>query len=584
MRKHQSCLLEGKGVILPKQMSKKRRERAQDWHSADLHLHTPASSDYEEPDRSYLDILQKAEGRGLDIIAFTDHNTVAGYRSMIRDIEELEFLERLERLRPVETRRLDEYRRLLNKILVLPGFEFTATFGFHILGVFSDKIPLREIEYVLLDLNIPSDKVDEGAVEVGATTDVLTAYRVIDEAGGIVIAAHANSSHGVAMRGFDFGGQTRIAYTQDRHLHALEVTDLEKTGRRTTAQFFRGSKPEYPRRMRCIQGSDAHRLARETPNQRRMGVGDRVTEFLLPEVSFEALRELLLGDDFAKSRPYRATHAPFDHISAAREEGANIVQAFHEGYTRRGGRQYAIVADVCAFANTNGGTIYVGISAGKKKPVGIEDTAAAIKTIRQEIELKMTPPIDVSVDVQETGGVKVVRIVVPGGEDPPYAIEDNRIYVRGEDETSLAVRDEIVQLVLRSRVRPLADESGVESADMGQIEPPRTGVEIIASEERKGTVYHTMRDLRNGNVVKNVTRKSARKLWHYAIAQCEAHPLAAEQVQWHGDIGLWQRRKYRNQVMFDLVQRDNGGLRVYFGVTEAGVHGAWQQVIGGEED
>ena len=83
---------------------------------------------------------------------------------------------------------------------------------------------------------------------------------MIDEAGGLVIAAHANSSHGVALRGLDFGGQTRIAYTQDRHLHALEVTDLEKRGRRTTASFFSGRKPEYPRRMHCIQGSDAHRL------------------------------------------------------------------------------------------------------------------------------------------------------------------------------------------------------------------------------------------------------------------------------------------------------------------------------------
>jgi len=90
--------------------------------------------------------------------------------------------------------------------------------------------------------------------------------------------------------------------------------------------------------------------------------------------------------------------------------------------------------------------------------------------------------------------------------------------------------------------------------------------------------------LRNGNVVKNVTRKSARKLWHYAIAQQESHTLTSEKVQWHGDIGLWQRRKYRNQLMYDLVQRDNGEMRVYFGVTEAGIHGAWQQIIGGEEE
>ena len=48
----------------------------------DLHLHTPASSDYQEPQATTLDILQRAEARGLDLIAFTDHNTVAGYRRL----------------------------------------------------------------------------------------------------------------------------------------------------------------------------------------------------------------------------------------------------------------------------------------------------------------------------------------------------------------------------------------------------------------------------------------------------------------------------------------------------------------------
>ena len=568
-------------------MRKKRRQGASQWRQADLHLHTPASSDYEELERSYLEILQKAESRGLDIIAFVDHNTLGGYRAMRQEIEQLDFLEGLQRLRPEEKRRLDEYRRLLKKILVLPGFEFTATFGFHILGIFPDTLPLREIEYILLALNIPSEKLDEGSVEVGATTDVLTAYRLIAEAGGIVIAAHANSSHGVAMRGMKFGGQTRIAYTQDPHLHALEVTDLEKKGRRTTAQFFSGSKPEYPRRMRCIQGSDSHRLDRDPKNPKRLGVGGRVTEFLLPEVSFDALHALFMGDDFALSRPYRPTHAPFDHTHAAREQGPNIVQSFHEGYTRRGGRIYAIVADVCAFANTNGGTTYIGLPGSKKKKaVGVDNPNTAIKAIQQEVESKITPPIKVAIDVQATEGVKVVRIVVPRGDDPPYAIDDNRIYVRGEAETSLAVRDEIVQLVRRGlgevKTPPVVAEEVEEPS--GRTEPPRTGVEIIASEERRGTFYHTMRDLRNGNVVKNVTRKSARRLWHYAITQHEAKPPTPKQIQWSGDVGLWQRRKYRGETMYDLAQRDNGGLRIYYGVTEAGVHSEWQNVIGNGEE
>ncbi len=78
------------------------------------------------------------------------------------------------------------------------------------------------------------------------------------------------------MFGLSFGGQTRIAYTQDPNLHALEVTDLESsTRRRTTASFFNGSKPQYPRRMHCIQGSDAHRISGEGKN---LGVGERATE------------------------------------------------------------------------------------------------------------------------------------------------------------------------------------------------------------------------------------------------------------------------------------------------------------------
>ena len=97
-----------------------------------------------------------------------------------------------------------------------------------------------------------------GAPDAGPTSDVIEAYEAIAEAGGLAIAAHANSSNGVAMQGFNFGGQTKIAYTQHPALAALEVTDLDQTGRRTTASFFNGSKPEYPRRMHCIQGSDAH--------------------------------------------------------------------------------------------------------------------------------------------------------------------------------------------------------------------------------------------------------------------------------------------------------------------------------------
>src|SRR5690606_19323009 len=124
-----------------------------------------------------------------------------------------------------------------------------------------------------------------------------------------------------------------------------------------------------------------------------------------------------------------------------------------------------------------------------------------------------TPPLEVEIDVLETHGKSVIRVQVPRGEDPPYAIDDNKIYVRDEAETTLAVRDEIVQLVTQSLQRQGAVPGEVSKAEPPQapeaapapaeapagtaIEAPRTGVEILGTEQRKGVKYHVMRDLRN---------------------------------------------------------------------------------------
>ena len=72
-----------------------RKKPSRHWRRVDLHIHTPASSDYQEPNITYLDILRQAEVRGLDAIAFTDHNTISGYAAMRLEIDELELLERL---------------------------------------------------------------------------------------------------------------------------------------------------------------------------------------------------------------------------------------------------------------------------------------------------------------------------------------------------------------------------------------------------------------------------------------------------------------------------------------------------------
>lgn len=578
-------------------MTRKRRNNRDklNWYRVDLHLHTPGSQDYLEPNVDYLDILHKAESSGLDIIAFTDHNTVAGIRALHKEVEELLLLERLNRISPDEKVRLDEYQRLSDKIVLLPGFEFTATLGFHILGLFPPETTARELDHILLTLRVPPDRLDQGSNNVGATVDVLTAYRIIHEAGGLVIGAHANSSHGVAMLGFDFGGQTKIAYTQDPHLHALEVTDLESKRRRTTANFYNGSKPEYPRRMHCIQGSDAHRLNRDPDDRNRLGVGDRVTEMQLAEPTFEAIKALFLSNDFNRTRPYRPKQAPFDHVIAARQQGPSIIQSFHPSIAHRGGHLHAIICDICAMANTNGGTVYVGLSPDPKSSViGLPKPTDAADEIRSEVEKKITPPLEIEIDQHVTQGKKVLQISVPVGDDPPYAIDENKIYVRDETDTDLAVRDEIVALVKRKvnfkesaavEVATTTAEAVHLSEQNDRSAEPKTGVEIVLTEIRQGTTYYSLRDLRNGNIVHNVTKKSARKLWQYALTEYESNAVDINKVEWQGDVGLWKKYTRGGQTRYDLVQRGaDNTLRVYYGVTDAGLHGPWQKLLDNVEE
>ena len=580
-------------------MTSKKNATGLVWYTMDLHLHTPASDDYLQPEIGYLDILKQAAKKGLEIIAFTDHNTVAGYRRMQEEIDQLKMLQELNRLLPEEETRLEEYQKLIQQVLVLPGFEFTATFGFHILAIFPKDKPVRDIEHLLLALNIPSEKLDEGSVTVGASVDVLTAYKAIHEAGGMAIAAHANSNNGVAMRRFPFGGQTKIAYTQDPHLFALEVTDLDKKGRNATASFFSGNKPEYPRRMHCIQGSDAHLLVKKISLQNKQGVGDRTTDVRLPERSFQALKDLFESNNFSRTRPHQLSSLPnYDIIRDARAEGVTFMQDFHAKITVRGGNLYSIIADICAFANSNGGTLYLGLSAEPGKSFeGIPRPNQSIEKLQLEISKRISPELTCKFEVQETEGKKVIQVMIPKGVDTPYAVDDNKIYLRTETETGMAVRDEIVEMVLQGkrtqksvpetiqaepRPKLSAKEVGAQDDALpSELDPPRTGVEVVSVTKRGGENYFTVRDLRNGSVVKNVTLKSSRRLWHYAISQYAKLPGKIESlnITWKDDLGLVSSKKRGNYNSYDLIQRSGDEYRHFYGVTDDGIHGNWEALI-----
>lgn len=561
------------------------------WLKADLHIHSSASSDHQQPDSSFIDILDLAAKNNLDIISVTDHNTVAGHRKFREEIDELELLVKLNRALPKEKEKLKRYKSLLERLLLLPGFEFTATFGFHILCIFSPETSIREMEFLLLKMNIPVDQLDYGSQTVGATIDVQSVYRIVNQAGGIVIAAHANSSNGVAMRGYNFGGQTKIAYTQDPNLHALEVTDLDLAGPRTTAAFFNGTKPEYPRRMLCIQGSDAHRLTNDPSRRKNFGVGDRVTEFLLPERSFDALKQLFLDEDPSRVRPLRKkAEQAFDYVQSAINEGSNIIQEFVNYSSLRAKNLDTCLSHICAFLNTNGGTLYIGVSSNAKEaPLGFANIDQGKKIFEKAIAERINPPVHCSIDSQPFQGKKVLRILIPQGTEPPYALDDNQIFVRGETETNLAVRDEIVSLARKRGSNGSQPQIVDEATQVGNdldSNIPKTGVEVMPPEDRKGKLFFTVRDLRNGNLVKNVTVQSARKLWQYAINKYlqDIKFLQSKDSRWEGNFSLIRKTNMGNVLRFDLALRDGETLRLFYGVTADGIQSDWHIVTDEHEN
>jgi hypothetical protein len=556
---------------------------------------------------TYLDILQRAEQRGLDIIALTDHNTAFGYACLRKEIDDLAFLERAGRIQPEEIEVLEEYRRLLGKILLLPGFELTAGQGIHILALFPDDTPLRLLDHLLLRFGVPLDLLDDGVADIDRLADAATVCRVVDEAGGVTIAAHANLAHGLLT--IDPGRQ------QEPRVHALEMAEQrEGRGRGPSAQ----RRQELIRRSRLVQSSNAHRLSRQEGDRGDgNGVGDRTFEIQLEELSFEALRWVFRGDNFSLTRAYQpglVARPQQDPILAARQRGPGVSLAFHDFQQSRADQLIAVIEDIAAMANTRGGAILVGVGDDPRAPIpGLADAAELAEAIRREVEEVVEPAPEIESDVRTVGGRQVLWIEVAEGREAPYVVDGERVLVRQRDESVDASEEEVEELrhkvVSEARERPFEppEELSARASPSGRggrghvpepsvepveqpplpgeeaefsVPPPATGAEIVGVEEREGVRYYAIRDLRNGNIVRNVTRFSARHLWYYAISEREEHAFDPDEVEWDGDLGIWHAYTRRGVRRYNLVQRDTeDGLHVYYGVTEDGLADEWRALL-----
>lgn len=214
---------------------------------SDLHIHTPESKCYDEPLATVEQIVEAAIAAGLGAIAIADHNTV----------------------RAVDAAREAGRRKGL---AVFPAAEL-STNGGHVLALFDRELHTYDLDDFLHCVGATEAARGDGAFII--ETDIEDVLRIVEERGGLAIAAHVERW----PTGFLQTTQPRAVKMRihgNSHLSALEITQPENR-----VLWNRGEMPDFPRRLACVQGSDAHRLDE---------IGRRPVYLKLPSLDLEGLR------------------------------------------------------------------------------------------------------------------------------------------------------------------------------------------------------------------------------------------------------------------------------------------------------
>lgn len=130
-----------------------------DYYVVDLHIHTPASSDYKGPktEEEYIKILESAKENKVDIIGITDHFTVTGFCKLMSIKEErFSLLQTLRKRSDVESALLSKIQEevdLFNAIHILMGIEIKLNPGIHYIVIFKENLTVKEVEDFLMSIS-----------------------------------------------------------------------------------------------------------------------------------------------------------------------------------------------------------------------------------------------------------------------------------------------------------------------------------------------------------------------------------------------------------------------------------------------
>ena len=182
-------------LSIVKSLSRTRRQCV--YHQVDLHVHSPASSDYDgDKNVSPYDFVYAFVERGFDLIAITDHHTGLFIDQAINAREQIA---------------ADEAKN----ITVLPGVELNVSPGVHLLAILPEG-GSAAISDLLSRLGLPAR--DHGDTTKLISRPIAEVAYVVHERAGLLIGAHCNSTSGIVE---ELDGQARLEWL--RTVDALEI-------------------------------------------------------------------------------------------------------------------------------------------------------------------------------------------------------------------------------------------------------------------------------------------------------------------------------------------------------------------------
>ena len=240
----------------------------------DLHVHTPASYDFDDKNVTAAQIVDRAIAAGLDAIAITDHNS---------------------------GKWIDQVQEAASKksLVVFPGVEISChggKSGIHLIALFDVDKDSNHVENLLSKLGIPPDKQGDIEALTDSNLGITAIVDIIQDSTwqGVAVPAHVTSAKGILE---DIRGNPRTKVIQHPTLIAVEATCFQKEDKKKRAvNLLDGNDPTYRRKLAVYQASD-NPSDTKSGQHSLAGIGSRCAYFKMEIVNLDSLRQCFLDSD-----------------------------------------------------------------------------------------------------------------------------------------------------------------------------------------------------------------------------------------------------------------------------------------------